>query len=100
MLAAIVAGDDGGNEGRPGLGDGPRWSKLRSIGARNLAKPLDLVVLRKAILKFQEGGRPFSTLSLPQQSVAHLDANAMAELRGIISIGDFSDDWPMPFNFW
>ncbi|KZP32424.1 hypothetical protein FIBSPDRAFT_925338 [Athelia psychrophila] len=98
ILAAIAVGGGDGNEG--GLGDGPRWPKLQSIGATESfwPEPCDCAVLRGAILKLQNG-RPFRTLALPERCVAHLDANAMAELREIISIGDFYGDWPMPFNF-
>ncbi|KZP08655.1 hypothetical protein FIBSPDRAFT_588779 [Athelia psychrophila] len=40
-----------------------------------------------------------SASPLLKEFVARLDVNALAELRGIISVGD-SSDWPIPFKLW
>lgn len=104
ILAAIVEGAGNGDEGGPGVGDKLRWPKLHSVGVwgSDSEKPinfLDSVVLRNAIPKLQEGGRPFRTLCCLYPYFAHFSENTMAELNEIIAFGDLSDDWPLPFNF-
>lgn len=66
---------------------GPEWDVDRPV------------VLRDVISKLQEGGRPFHTLWCFQLCFDHFNQIDMAELKKIISVGDFSDVWPLPFNF-
>lgn len=104
ILAAIGEGADDGSDGGPEVSDGLRWPKLHSIGALGIDPKIpfesfNLVVLRDAISKLQECGRPFHTLWCLQSSFARANESDMAELREIIHVADFSDDWPLPFNF-
>ncbi|KZP13709.1 hypothetical protein FIBSPDRAFT_123837 [Athelia psychrophila] len=75
-----------------------RWPKLHTIAVTASNTPLDAVALYDEISHLQGAGHPIRKLKLPNHLCQMAEAEAMARLRDIIEVDDFSLDWPTPFE--
>ncbi|KZP16976.1 hypothetical protein FIBSPDRAFT_934238 [Athelia psychrophila] len=86
------------------LGDELRWPKLKIIAMSKVYRTLDaekLGNLCQLIIKLQQEGRPFHQLSYPTSGscIALAGAEDMHNLRELVELADFRDDWPTPFEW-
>lgn len=54
--------------------------------------------LRTIITTLQDNEQPIRKLLLPRSFFVNVGAEAAVSLKRVIEIGDYSDDWPMPFD--
>ena len=84
------------------------WPKLRTLAVSALSERISLHSRKvyNGISMVQEAGHPISKLMLPRigscgmphvPGMPEANEKAMAELRKIIEVGEFSTDWPEPF---
>ena len=86
-----------GVDGPPELDeDLDRWPKLEVIALSATDTPLD-PLLHSMVSMVQTGGS-LRKLMLPDTLCARADASAMAELRKLVQVEDYSLDWPTPFR--
>ncbi|KZP30874.1 hypothetical protein FIBSPDRAFT_945797 [Athelia psychrophila] len=85
-------------------GDELRWPKLKMIAMSKVYRTLDaekLGNLCQLIIKLQQAGRPFRQLSYPTSGscIALAGAEDIHNLRELVELADFRDDWPTPFEW-
>ncbi|KZP19481.1 hypothetical protein FIBSPDRAFT_862626, partial [Athelia psychrophila] len=71
------------------------WPRLQAIAVSALQEPLDAAALRLNIHKLQEVGHPIRKLLLPAECVG---VEGIMELKELVDIKDFVDDFPRPFQ--
>ncbi|KZP32580.1 hypothetical protein FIBSPDRAFT_479348 [Athelia psychrophila] len=74
------------------------WPKLESIAIDRMYSHAVDLALRNAIIKLQQAGRPLRMLMLPRDTISKTDTKALAQLRKVVEIEPFRDDWPKPFE--
>lgn len=76
----------------------PCWPKLHTIATSSPnARSIPTRKLTDTISTLQECGHPLRKLLLPAQLRA---PGLIAELKEVIDIEEFCDDWPRPFSHW
>ncbi|KZP32369.1 hypothetical protein FIBSPDRAFT_516704 [Athelia psychrophila] len=88
----------GGNIAPPS--DHKCWPKLHTIAmtAYNDRHRLNVVDLHLEVSRLQRAGHLIRKLELPHDMCLRASAQAMARLREVVEVEDFSMDWPTPFE--
>lgn len=77
----------------------PAWLELEIIAVPRMYSSVHVdLTLRDAVSNLQQAGRPFRMLMLSHHYMSETSTEALAQLREIVDIETFREDWPRPFE--